>query len=345
MKTITVWFDGFPKFFKYENFYPLTLLKKHYNIIITDHKPQYVFCSNFNNYSFCKFDGIRIFMDYECYYPNLNLIDYAFLGALDLEDRDRCLRWNPAIMTLYEEEKLYNHNYTEEDVKKKKFFCNYIYSHDNYNIRTEIFKKLNAYRHVDSAGNYLNNMNGWHPGSRADASAGNKNFSKYEFLKDYKFTIAYENYQYPSYNTEKILDAFFVGSVPIYWGDKDICKIYNKNAFINAMDYDTVEEVVDVVRKIDSNNELYLNMLNQPIFNDENYIKKMKENLDFFILHIFEQDYNKAFRRPRFLLPEQENKELLAVTPYLQRKRKYPILYKLIHGISHPSIIIERLKK
>ena len=344
MKTITVWFEGFSSFFKLENFYPLALIKKYYHVIITNKNPQYIFCSNFNNYTFCKYKGIRIFMDYECYYPNLNLIDYAFLACLDFEDQDRCCRWNPALISQYDKVILLERNFTKDDIQHKKRFCNFIYSHDNYHIRTEIFNKLNDYRHIDSAGDYKNNMNGWHPGSRADASPGSKNSSKYEFQKECKFTIAYENYPYPSYNTEKIFDAFIAGTIPIYFGDKNISSIYNPKAFINAMDYNSVDEVVKKVKQIDSDDELYLSMLNQPIFNDENYIKKMKEKLDAFILNIFEQDYDMAFRRPKCVLPVKENFELLTVTPYLQRNRNPFFINKLLYIVTHPSMLKKIIK-
>lgn len=344
-KTITVWFEGFSRYFKIENFYPLNFIQQHFNVIITNDNPQYIFCSNFNNYSFCKYDGIRIFMDYECYYPNLNIVDYAFLSCLSFENRDRCFKWSPSLLAKGEKYNLFKRNYTQEDLKSKNRFCNYIYSHDNYNIRTEIFKKLDLYKHVDSAGDYQNNMKGWHPGCRADASPGSQNSIKYDFQKECKFTIAYENFAYPSYNTEKILDAFIAGTIPIYYGDKDISQIYNSKAFINAMDYDSVEEVVEVVKKIDTDDEVYLNMLNQPIFNDEKYYSNMKKELDSFILHIFDQDYDKAFRRPMCNLPEQENYDLLTVTPYLQRIRNQSFTYKLIRAICHPSKLIKKVKK
>jgi hypothetical protein len=42
--------------------------------------------------------------------------------------------------------------------------------------------------------------------------------NKQRTLRDYNFVIAFENSEYPGYITEKIIDAFKAGTVPLYWG-------------------------------------------------------------------------------------------------------------------------------
>lgn len=42
---------------------------------------------------------------------------------------------------------------------------------------------------------------------------------KYQTAKNYKFMICFENGIYPGYVTEKLLDAYVCGAIPIYWGD------------------------------------------------------------------------------------------------------------------------------
>jgi hypothetical protein len=68
--------------------------------------------------------------------------------------------------------------------------------------------------------------------------------------------------------TEKIMHAFGAGCIPIYWGTQDVLMDFNPKAFINANDYKTFEGVIERIKEIDNNDELYLDMVNQPIFSD-----------------------------------------------------------------------------
>lgn len=63
-------------------------------------------------------------------------------------------------------------------------------------------------------------------------------------LTDYMFSIAIENDDTDGYFSEKILDCFLVGTIPIYWGPKSIKNIFNPDGIIwledikNLNDYD-----------------------------------------------------------------------------------------------------------
>lgn len=63
-------------------------------------------------------------------------------------------------------------------------------------------------------------------------------------MEQYKFSICYENArEIPGYITEKIFDAFFAGSVPVYWGAPDILAHAPKDCFIDRRDFRTHEEL------------------------------------------------------------------------------------------------------
>jgi hypothetical protein len=66
---------------------------------------------------------------------------------------------------------------------------------------------------------------------------GDKWEIKRQFLQPYKFTIAFESYCYPGYQTEKLYDAMRINSIPIYCGDPLIGDIFNQDSFINAFDH------------------------------------------------------------------------------------------------------------
>ena len=56
--------------------------------------------------------------------------------------------------------------------------------------------------------------------------------TKLEGIGYYMFSIVVENGNYDSYYTEKILDCFATGTVPIYWGTKKLPDYFDKNGII-----------------------------------------------------------------------------------------------------------------
>jgi len=59
---------------------------------------------------------------------------------------------------------------------------------------------------------------------------------KEEGLCDYMFSIAIENGQYETYFTEKLLDCFATGTIPVYLGAPDIGNYFNKDGIIDLTD-------------------------------------------------------------------------------------------------------------
>ena len=57
--------------------------------------------------------------------------------------------------------------------------------------------------------------------------------------------------------TEKLFQAYFAGSIPIYWGDKTAISDINKNAVIYADDFDSEKNLVEYVKTVDNDDELY----------------------------------------------------------------------------------------
>lgn len=72
-------------------------------------------------------------------------------------------------------------------------------------------------------------------------------------LNDYRFSVAIENGSYATYFTEKILDCFATGTIPIYRGAPDIAEHFDPNGilFIDAdgsFDFDALSEELYVSR-------------------------------------------------------------------------------------------------
>jgi hypothetical protein len=73
---------------------------------------------------------------------------------------------------------------------------------------------------------------------------------KADIAADFKYMICFENDLYPGYVTEKPLDAYHSGTVPLYWGDFGNSDAINRNSLLNLADYQSLEEFVDSVSQI-----------------------------------------------------------------------------------------------
>jgi hypothetical protein len=111
---------------------------------------------------------------------------------------------------------------------------------------------------------------------------------KVAFLKEYKFTIAFENSSYPGYVTEKIYQPMFQNTIPIYWGSQKIGLDFNTKSFLNRHEYPSDEALIEKIIELDQNNDLYFQMLKEPWFanNDLNSFIKA-ENIEAFFHKVF----------------------------------------------------------
>lgn len=75
---------------------------------------------------------------------------------------------------------------------------------------------------------------------------------KIDVLKNYRFSICYENMQgVKGYVTEKIFDCFKAGTVPIYWGASNIETYVPKECFIDRRKFKTNQELYAFIKGID----------------------------------------------------------------------------------------------
>lgn len=84
----------------------------------------------------------------------------------------------------------------------------------------------------------------WRPRSFPN-SKGRLAQDKLELLTNYRFTVAFENYQGDrNYISEKMIDPILAGSVPIYLGDACIASVIPSNVFIDARDFKSIPSLV-----------------------------------------------------------------------------------------------------
>ncbi len=241
---------------------------------------------------------VKIFYTGENLIPDFNLCDYA-IGFSHLEFGDRYLRYpNFALIPDQFEELLKPRSFTIEDVEKKEYFCNFIYSNSQADpVRDQFFYLLSNYRKVISPGRHLNN---------ASMDIGGRftedwMYSKLEFQSRCKFSIAFENSSSPGYTTEKLMHAYITNTIPIYWGNPEVTKDFNPRSLINCHEFKTFEEVVERVKEVDKNDNLAFKYLNEPPFPGNEIPENLnQETLYNFLRSIFDQDLEKANRRPKF---------------------------------------------
>jgi hypothetical protein len=161
-------------------------------------------------------------------------------------------------------------------------FCSFVSANPASLDRNEAFHLLSQYKRVDSGGPLFNNIGHILPRG-ADAQV-----HKLQFMAGRKFNLCYENGSYPGYVTEKLFHALYAGVVPIYWGSSTVGLDFNPDAFVSRHDFDTFEEMLDMVMRIDQNDELYEDMIHQPIFSKHGReAMDMNRFLDWFDRHIY----------------------------------------------------------
>lgn len=301
MKTVKVNFAGTDDYFDKENNTICYHLKRNgYNVEISD-DPDYLICDVWLDHPFeyCGKPQVRIMASGENYIPDFNLIDYA-ITPYPISFGDRHFHRPACSVPADHWYGLMNkdRSYTKDFLKTKEYFANFIFGHESeFQLRGDFFKKLCEYKRVESAGTYLNNM----PGAMTVNWTDN---SKVDFQRKCKFTLCFESTLHYGFVTEKLMDAFFADTIPVYYGSSAAAEIFNKDAFINVADYDSFDEAIAKIMELDQDDDKYLQMLSQPILLDPEYPKKLDEELGKFICHIFEQPLEKAYRRSRVYLPK-----------------------------------------
>ena len=77
--------------------------------------------------------------------------------------------------------------------------------------------------------------------------------AKMEEYSNYHFVLAMECVKKVGYLTENILEILLAGSIPIYWGDKDLAKrIFNPKAFVCVDDFETPEKCINYILSMSS---------------------------------------------------------------------------------------------
>ena len=159
-------------------------------------------------------DSVRMFPE-----QYLETFDLIFTHNHDLLKLDSKFKWVPAQGFWIKEPKIYDKSKMISMIASNKKMC------EGHRLRLQWVERL--WGQVDMYGRGFNEI-----------------ALKEEGLCDYMFSIAIENGQYETYFTEKLLDCFATGTIPVYLGAPDIGKVFNSDGIIALSDeFDVSEEL------------------------------------------------------------------------------------------------------
>lgn len=86
-----------------------------------------------------------------------------------------------------------------------------------------------------------------------------------DFYRRGKFAITMENGNQPYYITEKIVNGFRSGVIPVYWGSVNIGQYFNPRRFLQlkSASQEDMDELAN--RMVSMTNQEYFDMINEPI--------------------------------------------------------------------------------
>lgn len=296
-ETISVDFvDFWPNFIKTDNYF-YHLLSQEFEVVITDNEPDILFHSvdYFNEKNHLKFNNNKtkkVFYTGENQSPDFNNTHFSFTFENSNDKRNYRLPLWALHLNWFNvphndnRDQSYLHSadaFLKKDfsnLKDKKWFCSFVATQPK-GKRVDFVPKLMNKKEVHCGGGLYNNIGGLLDG-RGDQE------NKINFLNYFKFNISFENTSNDGYVTEKIIQPMFTNTIPIYWGAKDVINDFNSKSFINSHDFETDEELIDYILEVDSNEQLYQKILNEPWFVDnkipefvlpKNVLKFIKEEI------------------------------------------------------------------
>jgi len=268
------------------------------NIEMDEDNPDYLIYATFgcentlNKYN----NTIKIAFFTENQLPDLNFADYA-IGLGHINHLDRFFTFPYFVYELTKR----NINIKDFEIirnevlnsRKREKFCAAVITNP-IGFRLYFIKELNKYKNIDMGGRFHNNIGGHVK-------------DKIEFLKQYKFSLAMENSEADGYTSEKIIDAYLAGTIPIYYGDYMVDDYINPKTYILIRSQRDMANKINYIKRIDNDDNLYRSILKEKVFIDNFFVDNIQNERKKFLLHIFEQKKEYAKRVDRYHFDYRDN--------------------------------------
>ena len=268
------------------------------NIELEEDNPDYLIYATFgcentlNKYN----NTIKIAFFTENQLPDLNFADYA-VGLGHINHLDRFFTFPYFVYELTKRNiKIKDFEMVRNEVlnsRKREKFCAAVITNP-IGFRLNFIKELNKYKNIDMGGRFHNNVGGYVK-------------DKIEFLKQYKFSLAMENSEADGYTSEKIIDAYLAGTIPIYYGDYMVDDYINPKTYILIRNHRDMANKINYIKKIDNDDNLYRSILKEKVFIDDFFVDNIENERKKFLLHIFEQKKEYAKRVDKYHFDYRDN--------------------------------------
>lgn len=143
--------------------------------------------------------------------------------------------------------------------RKSKLACAFI--GNLHNTRLRFIEELRKYGEVDVFG----------------SAVGRPIKDKSSVASQYKFIICFENDLFPGYITEKLVHGYACQGIPLYWGDTREDRVFNKAAYLNLTDFNSIEEFARVVGYLSKDD--YERIWSEPLVQDITPIESMIQDV------------------------------------------------------------------
>lgn len=277
-------FDDFWEGLNMEDNVWIWILRKKHNVVLDAHNPNLVFTMDQRNYP----DAFTVYYSNEPYFPSCDAVDdkYDYSMSNFFIDKENYVRFPSCYMYIYELIKDLSFFLKEgREIPEKTEFCSLV-AGQLHGKRGQFFNRLNRYKKVKTNAGQHNDFS-----IPFDSSGFSSSRPKIDFIKKYKFNIAFENNfrgEYPSFPgattedgclqdmngliSEKIIEPFISGTIPIYWGSKMIGDEFNSNTFLNYYDFDSEDDLIERIIELDNDDDLYASYFSEAIANIQNNV-------------------------------------------------------------------------
>jgi Glycosyltransferase family 10 (fucosyltransferase) C-term len=217
--------------------------------------PDFLLAQNYLTKEFVSFTGPKIFFSRE---PYTHLTPETLLNLKNdklkpflyfYDEKDISKRMFYVVFNDNKERKIKK---LENVIHKKRFKCCCIINRYSEKKEDNLLKE--RIRYVNAFGNDMD-IFGAAPGNEINKWKSYPNYygsvkNKIKTLMNYNFTIAFENTDHPGYITEKIIQAFIAGTIPLYWGGMEYLKeTIPADCFINCKNKEP-EEIYNLVKSM-----------------------------------------------------------------------------------------------
>jgi alpha(1,3/1,4) fucosyltransferase len=303
-KKIKIDFVGFYGINKNNNTFT-NILSKEFDVEISD-RPDLLFFGQ-SNHMHKLYTCKKLFYTNETIDPDWNETDYAITYHYLTDSRHLRVPYYALGTPGVWQNLIKSDQEVDQLLKLKRNFCSAVISNGNprrTKERINFFNKLSEYGEIGSGGSFKNNT-----GPIVDGPQG-----KIDFIKNYKFNIAFENKLLPGYVTEKLTDAMVARTIPLYWGCERVGEEFNKKSFLCRNDFESDVAFIEYILKVHNDDALFEKILREPyLINNQPNIYFNQSRISDFLLKVIDDDKQ----------PISRNKKIFSFGRWKLTKRDY----------------------